>query len=147
VPPIDVKNYIMYRIFSNLIRTSFYRFLKRGGKKTVRGSNPHLSFNRLQKLAVGVGYMESQPRRFVFGKFVRKPNCSLSEAFVNEGLTVLNVHNAGVLFGLVQSLRWAPKPSRNGPTHFIIVFQQPFPNYVLWNTVFHKKGRQIRMSS
>ena len=29
------------------------------------------------------------PRRFVFGKFVRKPNCSWSEAFVNRGLTVL----------------------------------------------------------
>ena len=30
----------------------------------------------------------SHPRRFVFGKFVRKPNCSWSEAFVNRGLTV-----------------------------------------------------------
>ena len=28
------------------------------------------------------------PRRFVFGKFVRKPNCSWSEAFVNRGLTL-----------------------------------------------------------
>ena len=28
------------------------------------------------------------PRRFVFGKFVRKPNCSRSDAFVNRGLTV-----------------------------------------------------------
>ena len=28
------------------------------------------------------------PKRFVFGKFVRKPNCSRSEAFVNRGLTV-----------------------------------------------------------
>ena len=28
------------------------------------------------------------PRRFVFGKFVLKPNCSWSEAFVNRGLTV-----------------------------------------------------------
>jgi len=27
-------------------------------------------------------------RRFVFGKFVRKPNCSWSEAFVNQGLIV-----------------------------------------------------------
>ena len=35
----------IYRIFSNLIRTSFCRFLKRK-KKLVRGSNPHLSFNR-----------------------------------------------------------------------------------------------------
>ena len=34
-----------YRIFSNLIRTSFCRFLK-PKKKLVRGSNPHLSFNR-----------------------------------------------------------------------------------------------------
>ena len=33
-----------YRIFSNLNRTSFCRFLKRK-KKLVRGSNPHLSFN------------------------------------------------------------------------------------------------------
>jgi len=31
----------IYRIFSNLIRTSFCRFLKRK-KKLVRGSNPHL---------------------------------------------------------------------------------------------------------
>ena len=29
------------------------------------------------------------PRRFVFGKFVRKPNCSRSTAFVNQGLTVV----------------------------------------------------------
>jgi len=28
------------------------------------------------------------PRRFVFRKFVRKPNCSWSEAFLNRGLTV-----------------------------------------------------------
>jgi len=35
-----------YRTFSNLIRTSFCRFLKRKIKKLVRGSNPHLSFNR-----------------------------------------------------------------------------------------------------
>ena len=37
-----------YSIFSNLIRTSFCRFLKRKKKKRklVRGSNPHLSFNR-----------------------------------------------------------------------------------------------------
>jgi hypothetical protein len=36
---------LTYRIFSNLIRTSFCRFLK-PKKKLVRGSNPHLSFNR-----------------------------------------------------------------------------------------------------
>ena len=35
----------MYRILSNLIRTSFCRFLKQK-KKLVRGSNLHLSFNR-----------------------------------------------------------------------------------------------------
>jgi len=35
----------LYRIFSNLIRTSFCRFLKQK-KKLVRGSNPHLSFSR-----------------------------------------------------------------------------------------------------
>jgi len=35
----------IYRILSKLIRTIFYRFLKRK-KKLVRGSNPHLSFNR-----------------------------------------------------------------------------------------------------
>jgi hypothetical protein len=34
-----------YRILSILIRTSFCRFLKEK-KKFVRGSNPHLSFNR-----------------------------------------------------------------------------------------------------
>ena len=28
------------------------------------------------------------PRRFVFGKLVRKPNCSWSKAFVNRSLTV-----------------------------------------------------------
>ena len=31
------------------------------------------------------------PRRFVFGKFVCKPNCSWSEAFVNRGLTVQRI--------------------------------------------------------
>ena len=36
---------LTYRIFLNLIRTSFCRFLK-WKKKLVRGSNPHLSFNR-----------------------------------------------------------------------------------------------------
>jgi len=36
--------------------------------------------------------MVRHPRRFVFGKFVRKPNCSWSEAFVNRGLTVI-LHN------------------------------------------------------
>ena len=36
----------VYRIFLNLIRTSFCRFLKRKKKKLVRCSNPHLSFNR-----------------------------------------------------------------------------------------------------
>ena len=35
-----------YRIFSNLIRTSFADFLNEKKKKLVRGSNPHLSFNR-----------------------------------------------------------------------------------------------------
>jgi hypothetical protein len=35
----------MYPIFSNLIRTTFCRFLKRK-KKLVRGYNPYLSFNR-----------------------------------------------------------------------------------------------------
>ena len=44
---------LKYRIFSNLIRTSFCRFLKRKKKKLVRGSNPHLSFNRLQRSRVG----------------------------------------------------------------------------------------------
>jgi len=33
----------------------------------------------------------SHPRGFVFGKFVRKPNCSWSEAFVNWGLTVFHM--------------------------------------------------------
>ena len=39
------RNVGKYRIFSNVIRTSFCRFLKQK-KKLVRGSNPHLSFNR-----------------------------------------------------------------------------------------------------
>jgi hypothetical protein len=37
---------VCYRIFSNLIRTSFCRFLKRKKKKLVRGANRHRSFNR-----------------------------------------------------------------------------------------------------
>jgi hypothetical protein len=41
---------LKYRIFSILIRTSFCRFLKRK-KKLVRGSNPHLSFNRTLRAA------------------------------------------------------------------------------------------------
>jgi hypothetical protein len=40
-----LKKCTIYRIFSNLIRTSFCRFLKRK-KKSVRGSNPQFSFNR-----------------------------------------------------------------------------------------------------
>jgi len=36
----------VYRIFSNLIHTSFCRFLKKKKKKLLRGSNPHLSFKR-----------------------------------------------------------------------------------------------------
>ena len=40
-----VRMYVcMYRTFSNLIRISFCRFLKR--QNLVRGSHPHLSFNR-----------------------------------------------------------------------------------------------------
>ena len=34
-----------YRLFSNLIRTSFADFLNEKNKKLVRGSNPHLSFS------------------------------------------------------------------------------------------------------
>ena len=47
----------------NLIRTSFCQFIKRKTKKEklVRGSNPHLSFNRLQSRAVAVGCTESHP--------------------------------------------------------------------------------------
>ena len=36
------------------------------------------------------------PRCFVLGKFVCKPNCSWSEAFVNRGLTVYNMHKPHV---------------------------------------------------
>jgi len=36
-------------------------------------------------------------RRFVFGKFVRKPNCSWSEAFANRGLTVLTFDYSDLL--------------------------------------------------
>ena len=43
--PSRVTPYSIYSTFSNLIRTNFCRFLKRK-KKLVRGSNPHLSFNR-----------------------------------------------------------------------------------------------------
>jgi len=47
-PCVDTVMVILYKLESNphpnLIRNSFYRFLKQ--KKSVRGSNPHLSFNR-----------------------------------------------------------------------------------------------------
>ena len=45
---LDVKFGAKYRIFSNLIRTSFFFFADflNEKKKLVRGSNPHLSFNR-----------------------------------------------------------------------------------------------------
>ena len=43
--PGDQSTGTYYRIFSNLIRTCFCRFLKRK-KRLVRRSNPHLSFNR-----------------------------------------------------------------------------------------------------
>ena len=39
------KFILIYRIFLNLIRTSFCRFLKRK-EKLVCNSNPHLSFTR-----------------------------------------------------------------------------------------------------
>jgi len=43
----DVLPYILEsNPHPNLIRTSFCRLLKRKKKKLVRGSNPHLSFNR-----------------------------------------------------------------------------------------------------
>ena len=44
------------------------------------------------------------PRRFVFGKFVRKPNCSWSEAFVNGGLTVVVKIFVVILYKII--LRW-----------------------------------------
>ena len=44
--PRMLQDFLNYRIFSNLIRTSFCRFLKRKKKKLVRCSNPHLSFYR-----------------------------------------------------------------------------------------------------
>ena len=47
-----------YRIFSNLIRTSFCRFLKRK-KKLVRGSNPHLSLNRPLRAAPEIAWWVS----------------------------------------------------------------------------------------
>ena len=43
--PRNIYIYIIYRVFSNLIRTSFCRFLKQK-KKSVRGYNPYLSFSR-----------------------------------------------------------------------------------------------------
>jgi hypothetical protein len=42
------------------------------------------------------------PRRFLFGKFVRKPNCSWSEAFVNRGLTVFGTDMKGNTRGLIR---------------------------------------------
>ena len=70
------ENWGIYRIFSNLIRTSFCRFLKRK-KKLVRGSNPHLSFNRPLRAAPSeVGGMESHPGehyRQIFQEVLHKP--------------------------------------------------------------------------
>ena len=85
-------NATIYHIFSNLIRTGFCRFLKRK-KKLVRGSNPHLSFNRatcegaarkglahssFRSRAVGVGCMEGhsgEHYRRIFQKVLRKQCC------------------------------------------------------------------------
>ena len=48
----------------------------------------HLALSlKMTGLRVRNSRHSSQPRGFVFGKFVRKPNCSWSEAFVNRGLT------------------------------------------------------------
>jgi len=44
------------------------------------------------------------PRRYVFGKFVRKPNCSWSEAFVNGGLTVFHYDTQNIRLVLPSEL-------------------------------------------
>jgi hypothetical protein len=46
-------------------------------------------FHDVDGLRVRNSRHSTSSETFVFGKFVRKPNCSRSEAFVNRGLTVL----------------------------------------------------------
>jgi len=75
------------------------------------------------------------PRRFVFGKFVRKSNCSRYEVFVNRGLTVY--HKSCVLTTLP-------------PSHNKKMFGHPrtkqqfkrFMNYSLFICIMkkHRKG-------
>ena len=78
------------------------------------------------------------PRRFVFGKFVRKPNCSWSEAFVNRGLTVYHSVSGWVdgaiplpppsphVYKACTSTRW-----RNKMVSVFSVFP-PFPSKCRW---------------
>ena len=56
------------------------------------------------------------PRRFVFGKFVCKPNCSWSEAFVNRGLTVPGSHS--VISGTYSGLTMTCGRARNESNSF-----------------------------
>ena len=47
------------------------------------------------------------PRRFVFGKFVCKPNCSWSETFVNWGLTVHADRTKYMIMSQDQNTGWS----------------------------------------
>ena len=69
---------------------SGYFLLDYSSTNTADADTPSLSFHDVDGLRVRNSRHSSHPRRFVFGKFVRKPNCSWSEAFVNRGLTVFN---------------------------------------------------------
>jgi len=68
---------------------SGYFLLDYSSTNTADADTPSLSLHDVDGLRVRNSRHNSHPRRFVFGKFVRKPNCSWSEPFVNRDLTVL----------------------------------------------------------
>jgi hypothetical protein len=70
------------------VADSEYFPLDPSSTNTADADTPSLSLHDVDGLRVRNSRHSIHPRRFVFGKFVRKLNCSWSEAFVNRGLTV-----------------------------------------------------------
>jgi hypothetical protein len=70
------------------VADSGYFPLDHSPTNTADVDTPSLSLHDVDGLRVRNSRHSSHPRRFVFRKFVRKPNCSWSEAFLNRGLTV-----------------------------------------------------------
>ena len=87
------------------VADSGYFPLDHSSTNTADANTPSLSLHDVDSLRVRISRHSSHPRRFVFGKFVRKPNCSWSEAFVNRGLTV-HPPFTSALYSLHLRCRW-----------------------------------------